>query len=318
MTKDENQLQRPSSDATKAIAPESAVVYEQKGLVLPCSSTQNSPAVKSGNQNSPCSADVSSPERKSRRQTRRVFRRDCKIVQPEGDCADRFDRQLAARMSSIRRSESDSSIEGNDSSGSGGSCDGTWSRPYEERKKSHRKSLPKSGFYGVYANGSRWMAKIGYGGQGNSKNYYLGNYHTREEAAAAYDAAARKNHGAKANCNFASLQEAEVRVAAAVLLRNTQERRRAAEEPKRALQHYPPAKRQKRNVVGGLELTRKQLKVVQEQLAALDAEEMVLLRRHEELIQQERGRKIHRTNSDGPSPQAQAHIPPQGTILHTV
>jgi hypothetical protein len=65
------------------------------------------------------------------------------------------------------------------------------------------------------------MAKIGYGGQGKSKNYYLGNFHTREEAAAAYDASAREHHGAKAKLNFATPQEAELRVAAAELRQQT-------------------------------------------------------------------------------------------------
>jgi hypothetical protein len=57
---------------------------------------------------------------------------------------------------------------------------------------------PKSGFYGVSVNGKRWKARLRYGG----KEHNLGTYNTKEEAALAYDRAARQHKGAKAVCNF--------------------------------------------------------------------------------------------------------------------
>jgi hypothetical protein len=50
-----------------------------------------------------------------------------------------------------------------------------------------------TGKHGVYASGKRWQARIGYGG----KKHTLGNFGTKEEAALAYDRAARE-HGAGA------------------------------------------------------------------------------------------------------------------------
>jgi hypothetical protein len=44
----------------------------------------------------------------------------------------------------------------------------------------------------------------------------LGTYSTKEEAAAAYDEAARKEKGESADCNFATLEEASQCVAKAV------------------------------------------------------------------------------------------------------
>jgi hypothetical protein len=54
-----------------------------------------------------------------------------------------------------------------------------------------------SGFKGVSADRNNWMARI----QVNDKRLYLGTYPTREEAAHAYDEAAKKYHGEFARLN---------------------------------------------------------------------------------------------------------------------
>jgi len=70
------------------------------------------------------------------------------------------------------------------------------------------KPRPKSGYYGVRANGSKWQANITYGG----KPHHLGLFNTKEEAAAAYDEAARESKP-DLPLNFSSV---EVAAAAAV------------------------------------------------------------------------------------------------------
>lgn len=55
-----------------------------------------------------------------------------------------------------------------------------------------------SGFKGVFANRNKWRGMIGVGG----KLVSLGTYPTPEEAAHAYDEAAKKYHGEFANLNF--------------------------------------------------------------------------------------------------------------------
>jgi AP2-like factor (ANT lineage) len=59
-------------------------------------------------------------------------------------------------------------------------------------------SRPASGFFGVSVNGKRWKARLRYG----SKEHNLGTFGTKEEAALAYDRAAREQRGQKAVCNF--------------------------------------------------------------------------------------------------------------------
>ena len=51
------------------------------------------------------------------------------------------------------------------------------------------RSRPKSGFYGVYAKREKWRAQIRYRGMLQS----LGNFDTKEQAAFAYDQAARRH-----------------------------------------------------------------------------------------------------------------------------
>jgi hypothetical protein len=64
---------------------------------------------------------------------------------------------------------------------------------------------PKSGYYGVYKEGSAWRAKI----QSNGTKSDLGLYDTKEEAAYQYDVAARQRslsgEGGRV-CNFKDLE----------------------------------------------------------------------------------------------------------------
>jgi hypothetical protein len=68
------------------------------------------------------------------------------------------------------------------------------------------KPRPKSGFYGVYANGNRWQAYLSF----DNELHYLGKFPTKEEAALAYDEFVIK-HGVDRDCSFST---AEARVAA--------------------------------------------------------------------------------------------------------
>ena len=83
------------------------------------------------------------------------------------------------------------------------------------REQATQRGAPRSSFRGVcQTSGSKnkWKAQITHGG----KRHYLGSFHTKEEAAAAHDAAARKFKGNDARCNFDSAEAAAAAVATAV------------------------------------------------------------------------------------------------------
>jgi hypothetical protein len=68
-----------------------------------------------------------------------------------------------------------------------------------------KKPRQPSGFHGVTASRKRWAAKIWYGG----KNHSIGTFGTKQEAALAYDTAAREHGGGKKKLNFGSIKAAE-------------------------------------------------------------------------------------------------------------
>jgi hypothetical protein len=72
------------------------------------------------------------------------------------------------------------------------------------------KPRPASGFYGVNANKKRWNAKIRY----DNKEHYLGTFDTKQEAALAYDRAARQC-GEDKLLNYESIKAAEEAASAA-------------------------------------------------------------------------------------------------------
>ena len=74
------------------------------------------------------------------------------------------------------------------------------------------RSRPSSGFYGVYASGKRWQARIYY----NSKKHNLGTFDTKQEAALAYDRKARQC-GKDKPLNYESITTAEEAAAALAL-----------------------------------------------------------------------------------------------------
>jgi hypothetical protein len=82
-----------------------------------------------------------------------------------------------------------------------------WEQAHPAKAKAKAKAAPrpppKSGFYGVRASGKKWQAYVCCDG----KTLTIGNFNTKQEAAAAYDAAARKFKGPGAVCNFASAEE---------------------------------------------------------------------------------------------------------------
>ena len=84
------------------------------------------------------------------------------------------------------------------------------------------KTRPKSGYYGVTAKGSKWKTQITYAG----KNHYLGTFRTKEEAAAAYDTAARQFKSGESGVvyNFESAEAGDAALAMATRLPETTER----------------------------------------------------------------------------------------------
>lgn len=60
------------------------------------------------------------------------------------------------------------------------------------------RGVPSSQYKGVYKKRSRWAARIAV----NGETTWLGTFKTEEEAARAYDAAAKRLHGEFARLNF--------------------------------------------------------------------------------------------------------------------
>jgi hypothetical protein len=91
-----------------------------------------------------------------------------------------------------------------------------------KRTRKRKQKVPprhvSSGMYGVRQNGSvgrcrclitSWQASFY---DSRRKNTYIGTFNTKEEAAAAFDAAVRKEYGVDAVCNYLSVQEADAAV----------------------------------------------------------------------------------------------------------
>jgi hypothetical protein len=86
----------------------------------------------------------------------------------------------------------------------------------------------------VHANGKKWIAKLRYDG----KQHNLDSFNTKEEAAAAYDKAARQHKGSDAVCSFGSAQEGG---AAASLAASEWEQENPAAAPTSPPPPPPPA-----------------------------------------------------------------------------